>query len=170
MTMPRTPRVALPGALLASAIAVTPALAFQPSVQIIDFPASWTGRIADVSGRGSTQAVSMDVRGGDGDRVILLAWSTNGGASWPDSATVQTSDAPHVESKAAVCAGRAITVFALVGNSTTRTVRSRSYRLDAPIMGQREWTTTGIARRPDAACVANSELAVAWFQKSGSGY
>jgi hypothetical protein len=83
---------------------------------------------------------------------------------------VETSDAPHVESKAAVCAGRAVTVFALLGNSTTRTIRSRSYRLDAPIMGQREWTTTGVARRPDAACIANTELAVAWFQKSGSGY
>lgn len=170
MTMPRTLRVALPVALLASALAATPALAFQPSVQIIDFPASWTGRIADVAGRGTTQAVSMDVKGGDGDRVILLAWSTDGGATWPNNQTVETSDAPHRESQAAVCAGRAITVFALVGSSTIRIIRSRAYDLAAPIVGQRDWTTTGIARKPDAACIANTELAVAWFQKSGSGY
>jgi hypothetical protein len=169
--MHRHLRAALPAALIVSALAATPAMAFRPSVEIIDFPGSWTGRIADAAGRGATQVVSMDVKGGDGDRVVMVSWSTDGGATWPGSQTIETiTDKPHVESQAAVCAGRAVAVYAVVLDSSTRIIRGSAFDIAFPIIGQRDWTSSGIARKPDAACIANSELAVAWFQKSGSDH
>lgn len=171
MTLHRPLRAALPAALLASTLAGTPAMAFQPSVEIIDFPGSWTGRIADAAGRGATQVVSMDVKGGDGNRRIMLAWSTDGGATWPGSQEIEGgSGEAHVESQAAVCAGRAIAVYAVAIDSTKRVIQGTAMNLGFPSMGGRDWSASGIARKPDAACIANSELAVAWFRKSGSGY
>lgn len=169
--MHRPFRTAIAAAIASLVIAASPAAAFQPAVEIVDFPGSWTGRIADAAGRGATQVVSMDVKGGDGDRVVTVSWSTDGGATWPGSETIETiTDKPHVESQAAVCAGRAVAVYAVVVDSGTRIIRGSSFDLAFPIMGQRDWTSSGVARKPDAACVANSELAVAWFQKSGSDH
>jgi hypothetical protein len=169
--MHRPLRTAIAAAIASLVIAASPAAAFQPSVEIIDFPPSWTGRIADAAGRAGTQAITMDVKGGDGDRVVLIAWSTDGGATWPGSQTIETiTDAPHLESQAAVCAGRAIAVYAVAVNPSTRIIRGTAMNLAFPSMGQRDWTSSGVGRKPDAACIANRELAVAWFQKSGSDY
>ena len=39
--------------------------------------------------------------------------------------------------------------------------------LDGPIEGCRDWSSSGLARH--AACVANTEMAVAWFRKTDDG-
>jgi hypothetical protein len=147
-------------------------MALQPSVEVTDLSGpSWTGRITDVASRGSNVAVTMDLRFG-GQRIVGLYWSTDGGATsgWAGD-TVLFGSASYLESQAAVCRGRAVAAYAVGISATKRAILSHSNDLSGAIEGDREWTGPGvIARRPDVACIANTELAIAWFQKHSSGY
>lgn len=172
MTLHRRLRTALSAALVALALAATPAMALEPSVLVLTHPDSQTGNITDMASRGAAVALTSDILVG-GQRQVTLMASTDAGATWPILDWATTGPTVHVESAAAICAGRAVAVYAEVHPTfapTARVIRSSSHRLGSAIKGQRIWTDTGTARRPDAACVANTELAVAWFEKTSSGY
>lgn len=172
MTHTRSLRMAIPAALVALALASTPAMALQPSVLVLTHPDSQTGNITDMAARGAAVAVTTDILVG-GERQVGLMASTDAGATWPILDWATTGPTVHVESAAAVCAGRAVAVYAEVHPAfapTARVIRSASHQLGSAIKGQRTWTTSGTARRPDAACVANTELAVAWFETISGGH
>ncbi|MFN8520859.1 MAG: hypothetical protein U0667_16025 [Chloroflexota bacterium] len=106
MTHLRPLRLAVPTALLSLAVTTLPAMALEPSVEVVNFPSGWSGGIADVASRGSTVVVTADVEVG-GVPVIEMHWSTDGGASsgW-DGETITSSLIPRLESAAVVCDGR----------------------------------------------------------------
>jgi hypothetical protein len=172
MTQLRSLRLAVPATLLSLALGATPALAFQPSVLVIPYPDSQTGNVTDLAARGAAVAFTTDILVG-GQRQIGLAASTDGGATWPIKDWATTGPTTHVESAAAVCAGEAVAIYAEVhplAYPTARVIRGATHELGTAIKGGRFWSTSGIARYPEAACVANAELAVAWFQQTDSGY
>lgn len=167
--MHRPLRTALPTALVALALVATPAMALQPSVQVVDVPSTTTGHITDMAGRGSALAITADLTSG-GQRRVGVYWSADRGATWAND-TVTHATAPVLESAVAVCGGQAVTVYAVALDSTTRLIRSAANGISVPTGSSRAWTTIGtVARRPDVACVRGVELALAWFEKTSSGY
>lgn len=171
MTHLRPLRLALPATLLSLAATALPAMALEPSVAVVNFPSGWSGGISDVASRGSTVVVTADVEVG-GVPVVEMHWSTDGGATggW-DGDTITSGLVPRLESSAAVCDGRAVAAHVLQMDSATRGILTHTNSLTSPVEGTREWTTVNvIARKPDVACVANSELAIAWFERLSSGY
>lgn len=169
MTQPRPLRAALPAALATLALAATPAMALQPSVEVVDLGAV-TGHSTDLASRGSVVVMTADITLGSSRRVIVL-WSTDAGATPGWASDVIVSSSSHLESQAAVCAGRAVAAYAVAVDASTRRIETHTNSLGSSIEGQRTWTDDGdVARRPDVACVANVELAVAWFERIDDGY
>lgn len=169
MTRFRPLRAAVPAALAALALAATPVMALEPSVEVVDLGLV-TGHSTDLASRGSVVVMTADITLGSSRRVFV-AWSTDAGATpgWPTDTIV--SPWSHLESQAAVCAGRAVAAYAVLVDATTRRIETHTNALGSSIEGQRAWTGDGdVARRPDMACVADTELAVAWFEKIDDGY
>ncbi len=168
--MHRSLRAALPVAVVSLAIATSPAVAFQPSVEVVDFTGTaWTGYTTDVAQRGDRLVVTWDL--GFSGLAVGIRWSDDAGLTWDLGDTITSGTAPHVESQAAVCAGRAIAAYAVVLSDATRMIRTyyKTFALP-PIEGTGYWSNADvIARRPDVACVANTELAVAWFERLDDG-
>ena len=161
-------RRAIPVGLVAVAIAAAPGLAFQPSVPlpldgVIDHP-----HATDLGARGHDVAVSLDATVA-GDQVTDLAWSTDGGATFDDE-IVFGKDAAR-ESQAIVCHDAAVMAFAnhIAADGIWR-IETFHADLSDTIKGDHWWTTTGVSRRPDVACVKDTEEVVVWFQKHGSSY
>ncbi len=173
MSRTRTLWATTPSALLALTLASTPAMALEPSVEVVDFSGSpWAGHTTDLAQRGAALALTVDLEQG-GWRVVGLYWSTDAGATagWAADVVAAGADAPHLESQAAVCDGRAVVAYAVGVDAETRMILTHSNDLASPIEGERAWSRVGdIGRRPDVACVANSELAVAWFERIDDGY
>lgn len=171
MTQLRSLRLAIPAALLALATSAVPAMALEPSVFVAEHPDSWSGTLTDVAWRGSTVVATADLEVG-GVPLVGIYRSTNRGeaGSWVAD-QITSSLIPRLESSAAVCDGRAVAAHVIRMDSATRGILTATRSLTSPVEGQREWTTVNvIARKPDVACVANKELAVAWFEKISSGY
>lgn len=171
MTMTRTPRVAASAALLALALASTPAMALEPSVEVVDFTGTdWMGHTTDLAQRGDRLVATWDLElGWPG---VGIRWSDDAGLTWDTGDTIVSGMMPHLESQAAVCAGRAIASYVVRFDDASRLVRTyaKTFALP-PFENTRQWSAVGvIGRRPDVACVANTELAVAWFEKIASGY
>ncbi|MET0772590.1 MAG: hypothetical protein ABWZ82_05865, partial [Candidatus Limnocylindrales bacterium] len=168
--MHRSLRMALPAALVSVAIATGPVAAFQPSVEVVDFTGTeWTGHTTDLAQRGDRLVATWDLE--LGWPSVGIRWSDDAGLSWDTGDTITSGMTPHVESQAAVCAGRAIAAYAVVFDDATRYIGTyaKTFALP-PFENTRAWSTTGvIARRPDVACIANSELAVAWFERLDEG-
>lgn len=169
MTLLRSLRTAVPAALAAAALATSPAMAFQPSVEVVDIPSTTTGRITDLADRGSVLALTADLTVG-GQRRAALYWSADRGATWGSESITHASS--HVlESAVTVCGGHAVAIYAVAVDSGTRLIRSAYKGTTVPTGGSRSWTPSGtVARRPDAACVSGLELALAWFEKTSSGH
>jgi hypothetical protein len=163
MTQPRSLRLGVATALFSVVFGATPTMAFQPSVLVTSFGPASSGIVTGISARGSSVAFTMDIGRDSFSSVpfILLAWSTDGGAGW--GTTSHHPGAPAFESNVATCAGQAIAVYAVHIDPQRHFIGSSNRGLP--------WsTTTGVARRPDVACVANTDLVVAWFQRSDDGY
>jgi hypothetical protein len=121
----------------------------------------------DLASRGISLALTADIRSGD-VRDATLAWSTDSGDSWSTLGLWPASQV--VETEVTICAGFAVAVYARLG-STQRDIISDARSLDSDDYTVRSWTDPGVhARRPDVSCVANDELAIAWFQETDEGH
>ncbi len=172
MTTLRNLRTALPVALAALVIAASPVAAFvpDPPAEVVDFTGTaWTGHTTDLAQRADRLVATWDAE--LGWPVVGIRWSDDAGLTWDTGDTITSGMIPHVESQAAVCAGRAIAAYAAVVDTAHRYVRTyaKTFALP-PFENTRDWSAPGvIARRPDVACIANTELAVAWFERLDSG-
>jgi len=168
MAQLRSLRLATPAALLAVAMASAPVSAaapvFRPSVRMAP-DTSNDSLLTDLASRGSQVAATIDAVV-SGTRRVDLLWSTDSGATWDRDRTDEVAR----ESETLVCAGRAVAVYTAPVNASTRLIKSHHNDLHDPIEGGREWSSSGLARSPDAACVANTEMAVAWFRKTDDGW
>jgi hypothetical protein len=161
--MHRSLRTALPVALVVLTMAVSPAAAFQPTVVLGTADPGVDVTFRDHQGRGSNLAATADVVQ-SGARNGVLFWSTDSGQTWDNDTLI----APR-EAEAAVCGGRAFAIHTH-DDGSERWVRTTSVGLGTPTSLDLNWTTSGVARTPDGACVANHELAVVWFRKTSDGW
>ena len=81
MSVPRTLRYAGSLAALAAVLSATSALAFHTPVIIVTGGSGESATVTDLSSRGSEVAVTTDWNG-PGGRFVMLAQSSNDGASW----------------------------------------------------------------------------------------
>ena len=160
-------RRAVPLAIIAMSIAA-PSLAFSPTVTVVTGDPGDDIQATDLASRNGNVAVSMDVEYGVKDSAAL-AWSTDQGTTWdlallPDHLTR--------ESQAAWCAGQPLMVYAeqQPDPGTQWLLWTFTRDPEAAISGYRRWTGSGVARKPDVACIANEHIAVTWFQKQTDGY
>ena len=169
--MHRSLRTALPAAIASLVIATSPAAAFQPSVEVVDFTGTdWTGHTTDLAQRGDRLVATWDLE--LGWPSVGIRWSDDAGLSWDTGDTITSGMTPYVESQASVCAGRAIAAYAVLFDGATRYIGTyaKTFALPPFESPPRQWSDSGvIARRPDVACVANAELAVAWFERLDDG-
>ena len=161
-------RRVIPVGLVAVAITAAPTFAFQPSVTLPLGPMLIHPKATDLAARGDSVAVSVDATDA-GEPVTDLSWSSDGGVTFDDQ-IVFGPDAAR-ESQATICHDAAVMAYA------ARVVVGGIWRIETfhadlsdTIMGSHSWTTTGLSRKPDVACVRDTEEAVAWFQKHGSKY
>jgi hypothetical protein len=170
MHLPTALRRAIPIGLMGVTLVATPAFAFQPTVTalVANEGDSLTG--TDLATRGGDVAVSTD-RIVAGERVVDLASSTNAGATWAHELVYGSGGAAR-ESQATMCAGRAFMVYAVPDGlpPSEWLLWTYSRDLSSPIVGGQRWTSSGVARKPDIACVKNVNLVVARFQQQGGGY
>lgn len=160
-------RRALPLALLATSIAA-PTLAFAPTIPVLTGDFGDDIRVTDLATRAGNVAVALDVTLGS-DHLSGLAWSTDRGATWDDQIL---ADDRSRESQVAWCAGQPTMVFAerLTPPGTQWLLWTMTRDPEVAVTGTRRWTESGISRKPDIACVANTNVALAWFQKQGNSY
>ncbi len=170
LIMHRPLRTALAAAIASLVIATGPVAAFQPTVEVVDFTGTdWMGHTTDVAQRGARLVATWDLE--LGWPSVGIRWSDDAGLTWDAGDTITSGMTPHVESQAAVCNGRAIAAYAVLFDDASRLIRTyyKTFALPA-IEGTRAWSNVGvIGRRPDVACIANSELAVAWFERLDDG-
>ena len=166
MSLPR----ALPVGLLAVVLGVAPASAFQPATTALSASGNDTVTGTDLVARGGDVVVSAD-RVGSGERMVDVASSTDLGVTWTHDVVNNQAGAAR-ESQATICDGAAYMAYTTPDAlpATDWYLRTYSRDLHVALMGFRTWTMSGVARKPDIACVANTNVVVAWFQSSGGGY
>ncbi len=116
--------------------------------------------LTDLAARGDDLALVTE-RVLAGNRTAVLSWSDEGGDTWQHQAV---EGSPTSEPEVAICGGTATAVHR-VGTGDTARVRSLTAPFGGGLQIIREWTGEGAVRKPDIACVANTYLAVAWFQR-----
>lgn len=121
----------------------------------------------DIAIRGTTVAITADIRAG-AERDATLAWSTDGGQAWTTLGLWPASQV--LETEVTICDGFAVAVYArLLGDH--RDIISDARSLETSDYTVRGWTDLDVyARRPDVGCVANDELVLAWFQETDDGH
>ncbi len=165
MSRTRHLRRALPAGVLALALVAAPALAdFHPSIVIQTSDANEDLTASDMGFQGAVQVVGIDRSTGAG-RSITMAYSTDRGASWSSA-----GQADARESQVTVCGGDPMVIYAQANGPGSWTIGSMAFDVSGSIFGFRDWTSSGVARKPDVACVAGARVVAAWFQKSGSDY
>jgi len=156
---------AVPAAVFALAIVAAPVVAFQPTVPITDGDPGHALTVTDLSGRGGDLVASIADVGSVDARTVLMH-STDGGVVWVGSALSGADRG----SQATVCAGDGVMVYETFLGGTSWGIDTLTVPLNLDPPAQLSWTTSGIARKPDIACTANEEMAMAWFEKQGSRY
>ncbi len=158
-------RRALPVCAVALLLTATPALAFEPSVLVLEADPGSQQEVTDLGARGGALATSISQVAGQ--QEVSLAWSTDQGASWP---SVPQMGRPTREPQVTVCAGHAAMTFRASYAPGAWVIESYAAPLDGGSGTSQAWSAAGSVRTPDIACIANDEFVVAWFQDSGSGY
>lgn len=151
------------GALILLLTSASPGLTFFFTTRIVDEGAPTEHlTLTDLVGRADDVAlVSERVLGGN--RSVVLSWSDEGPDAWQHQ---DVDGSPTSEPEVAICGGTATAVYR-EGTGDASRVRSHSVPLGSGLQFVREWTGVGAVRKPDVACVANTYLAVAWFQRVG---
>lgn len=154
---------------IAALVAVaTPALAdFRPSVVAVEGDTGQVLAVTDLAARDGRLAMSVHVSIDEGPRQAL-AWSDDPEADW----AVDVNDGrASRQSQATVCADQAAMVYAASDDEgASWVVATYAVPYDGSSGATRDWTTAGVARYPDVACVRDHELVAAWFERDGSGW
>ena len=168
--MHRSLRTALPATIATLVIATSPAAAFQPSVEVVDFTGTdWTGYTPTLPS-------------------AAIGWWPPWDPGWawhvvrhplerrrrPDMGLGATPSSParrRMSSRRPPCVPDGRSRHMPSSSMTPRATSGRMPRRSRCLRSRTApWSASGvIARRPDVACVANTELAVAWFERLDSG-
>ncbi|MEZ4595923.1 MAG: hypothetical protein R3C32_03230 [Chloroflexota bacterium] len=142
MTRFRPLRAAVPAALAALALAATPVMALEPSVEVVDLGLV-TGHSTDLASRGSVVVMTADITLGSSRRVFV-AWSTDAGATpgWPTDTIVSPMEATPRVTGGRLRRAR-VAACAVLVDATTRRIETHTNALGSSIEGQRAWTGDG---------------------------
>jgi hypothetical protein len=163
-------RWALPTCVLAVALTAAPTLAFQPTVQVIGNDPDVDMTVTDLSGRGGNLALSYQ-NDWTTHHFVGIAWSSDQGEAWSNLFIDPEPGAIAVrESQVTVCGPFAVFVYTLSDGGTDRTIQTNASPFDGGSSNVKTWTSSGVARKPDIACVAGAEVVSAWFEKHGDSY
>lgn len=167
----RRARRAIPVALATMLLTTAPGAAFQPSQPIFqgeDPPVV----LKALASRGAGVVAAVEEGSGD-DRRIFLRYSPDGGTTWPlDEIFVEPTGGPVFHASAFVCDGMALVPYIMQPTSAPdeRHVRMIRANLDGSIFGEGAVIDSGHASRPVGACLPGSEMALAYFRKTSSGW
>jgi hypothetical protein len=155
---------------LAVAMIAGPTLAFQPTVTVVTGGSGEDLTVTDLWARGGNIAGSVDWTV-PADHVVAVVWSTDHGASWSHQEWDGLESGGARDSRVTICDGYSVMIYrAASADPNVWSIETLAHPLAIGLTAIQGWTGSDGARRPDIACVANDELATAWFKPAGSVY
>ena len=171
MSVPRTLRCAGSLAALAAVLSAASALAFHTPVTIVTGGSGESATVTDLSSRGSEVAVTTDWNG-PGGRFVMLAQSSNDGASWSHQTWSGLDFGGARDSQVTVCHGYDVMIYRAASSDAIPvwSIETLASPTGSGATAIQQLPGTEDARWPDVACIANDRLVTAWLKPQGSGY